>query len=256
MADSFVYTSTVPKSQTGIANGTLALLLVFGSLFGFFYFHLLPQKNVQDMYKMYIIISIATSALTCLFVFEREDELKKQSVYNLHDHEFITNDDDHEKKEQEELDNEFSILLHEEQQQLPSKQISKQQNENNVPDKYKEHMPPLHTLIRILIYEPVMNKTRSEIISVYWIDTSQHYDFFIVTISRFFYYMGISSQTFFLYFIHDMLKHTTQTENPEAVVALIAIIGQCSGAFTCLPVGILSDQYFHGRRKPFVYTAW
>jgi len=61
----------VPKSQTGVANGTLALLLVFGSLFGFCYFHLLSQQNVQSMYKMYITVSIATTILTCAFV-ERE----------------------------------------------------------------------------------------------------------------------------------------------------------------------------------------
>ncbi len=116
--------------------------------------------------------------------------------------------------------------------------------------------PPLHTIVYILLYEPIMNKTRSEMIAAYWIDTTEHHDFFIVTISRFFYYMGISSQTFFLYFIHDMLRQSARTANPEAAVALLAIVGQSSGAITCYPVGVLSDDYMGGRRKPFVYTAW
>jgi hypothetical protein len=67
--------------------------------------------------------------------------------------------------------------------------------------------------------------------------------------------MGISSQTFFLYFIHDMLERTKATSNPEATVALLAVLGQMAGAITCYPVGIISDKYFHSRRKPFVYMA-
>ena len=40
----------VPKSQTGIANGVLALLLVTGSLFGFGLFHSFFGRHIQDMY--------------------------------------------------------------------------------------------------------------------------------------------------------------------------------------------------------------
>jgi len=176
-------------------------------------------------------------------------------MHNQHNEVLTTNNSDDENEENSDDERGVSVLLYKEQQQFIPQHNSERKNENNGANECNKSMPLLHTLMCILLYEPIMNKTRSEMISVYWIDTTQYYDFFVVTISRFFYYMGISSQTFFLYFIHDMLKQTTRTENPEAVVALIAIIGQCAGAVTCLPVGILSDQYFNGRRKPFVYIA-
>eukprot|EP00553_Chaetoceros_curvisetus_P013882 CAMPEP_0204642082 /NCGR_PEP_ID=MMETSP0717-20131115/51495_1 /ASSEMBLY_ACC=CAM_ASM_000666 /TAXON_ID=230516 /ORGANISM="Chaetoceros curvisetus" /LENGTH=201 /DNA_ID=CAMNT_0051662823 /DNA_START=441 /DNA_END=1042 /DNA_ORIENTATION=- len=33
------------------------------------------------------------------------------------------------------------------------------------------------------------------------------------------------------------------------------IVGQTAGAVTCYPIGIISDQYFGSRRKPFVFFA-
>ena len=223
----------VPPSQTGIANGTLALLVVTGSLFGFFSFDILLQNNVMGMYKVYICVSVIAAVLTCIYVLEREDTLKSMTFNQHHDG----------GGEEDEVDNAIKEPL-------------VAQETTMVETSKEEYIPPFHSLIYILLYEPIINKTRSEMIAAYWIDTSAYNDFFIVTISRFFYYMGISSQTFFLYFIHDVLKQSTKTENPEAAVALLAIIGQSAGALTCYPVGILSDQYFNGRRKPFVYTAW
>jgi MFS family permease len=43
----------VPRSQTGIANGILAFLLVTGSLFGFGLFHIFIKTDIQDMYGKY-----------------------------------------------------------------------------------------------------------------------------------------------------------------------------------------------------------
>lgn len=61
----------------------------------------------------------------------------------------------------------------------------------------------------------------------------------------------MSVQTFFLYFVHDILQVRS---NPQAAVATLAILGQFTGALTCYPVGFISDR-FGGRRKPFVYVA-
>jgi MFS family permease len=44
----------VPKSQTGIANGILAFMLVTGSLFGFGLFHGFFGAHIQDMYGEYV----------------------------------------------------------------------------------------------------------------------------------------------------------------------------------------------------------
>ena len=73
----------------------------------------------------------------------------------------------------------------------------------------------------------------------------------MVSLSRLFYYCGMSGQTFFLYFLHDILD---VRKDPEAAVASLAILSQCSGALTCLPIGFISDRV-GGRRKPFVYVA-
>jgi MFS family permease len=40
----------IPKSQTGVANGILAFLLVLGSLCGFGLFHVFFTDDIQDMY--------------------------------------------------------------------------------------------------------------------------------------------------------------------------------------------------------------
>ncbi len=48
----------VPHSQTGIANGILALLLVTGSLTGFGFFHFYFNGIIQDMYGLYICIVV------------------------------------------------------------------------------------------------------------------------------------------------------------------------------------------------------
>jgi hypothetical protein len=107
-------------------------------------------------------------------------------------------------------------------------------------------------LLRTMIFDPFYQMDWPTLARSYTIDASKYHDFFIVTVSRTFYYMGISVQTFFLYFIHDIIH---VHDNPENAVALLAILGQCSGAVTCYPVGLASDYLFGGRRKPFVYLA-
>jgi MFS family permease len=103
-----------------------------------------------------------------------------------------------------------------------------------------------------MIYDPIKAMEYETFTAAYTVDPKTHHDFFVVTISRTFYYMGISVQTFFLYFVHDVIH---VYDRPEAAVAILAIVGQCAGAVTCYPVGWLSDQYMGGRRKPFVYMA-
>jgi len=107
-------------------------------------------------------------------------------------------------------------------------------------------------LLRTMIYDPFRRMDWSTLAASYTIDATKYHDFFMVTVSRTFYYMGISVQTFFLYYIHDIIH---VHDNPESAVALLAILGQCAGALTCYPVGLASDRLWGGRRKPFVYIA-
>lgn len=220
----------IPRSQTGAANGTLALMLVLGSLFGFGMFHIVLDQSVLSMYKLYAGVMATSGIVTYIYVCDRERMLQ----------------------EREQSSAALKLEL-EEEGRVPKENIDKSDATNVAQE--KESFPAIHDLGFILLYEPLLKKTQSEILSAFWIDISKHRDFFVVTISRFFYYMGISTQTFFLYFIHDELAQTQQTANPEAAVALLAIIGQTAGAITCYPVGIISDQYFDSRRKPFVYLA-
>mmetsp|Transcript_3293 Transcript_3293/g.5170 ORF Transcript_3293/g.5170 Transcript_3293/m.5170 type:complete len:485 (-) Transcript_3293:107-1561(-) len=84
----------------------------------------------------------------------------------------------------------------------------------------------------------------------FWISPTEHHDFFYVTLSRTFYYMGGSVQAFFLYYLRDVIH----VDDPEGSVSLLAVLGQGFGAFMTVPVGILSDYLGNGR-KPYVFTS-
>ena len=107
-------------------------------------------------------------------------------------------------------------------------------------------------LLKTMLYDPLLLLDRKTLIATYSINIEENHDFFIVTVSRLFYYCGSSVQTFFLYFLHDIIGIT---DDPETAVAGLAVVTQMSGALVCYPVGWLSDQFFGGRRKPFVYIA-
>jgi hypothetical protein len=176
----------IPHSQTGAANGTLALMVVLGSLFGFAMFHLVLGQRIIAMYKLYVAVAVTVAVtsgiVTYLYIWERERLIAE-----------IDHDDGELERHGADADD---------------KDIAK--------------IPSIHELAHGLLYEPIMNKTRAEILSAFWIDISQHKDFFVVTISQFFYYMGISTQTFLLYFIHDALK-PTQRRKPFVYVACICL---------------------------------
>ena len=107
-------------------------------------------------------------------------------------------------------------------------------------------------LLKTMLYDPIVLLDKKTLIATYTINIDENHDFFIVTVSRLFYYCGSSVQTFFLYFIHDIIG---VTDDPETAVAALAVVSQISGALVCYPVGWMSDKYFGGRRKPFVYVA-
>ena len=107
-------------------------------------------------------------------------------------------------------------------------------------------------LLKNMLYDPLLLLDRKTLIATYSINIDENHDFFVVTVSRLFYYCGSSVQTFFLYFLHDIIGIT---DDPETAVAGLAVVTQMSGALVCYPVGWLSDKFFGGRRKPFVYIA-
>lgn len=89
----------------------------------------------------------------------------------------------------------------------------------------------------------------SAVRGAYYLSPVEHHDFFYVTLSRTLYYMGVSAQTFFLYFLKDII----QVEDPRKSVTLLSGIGQLSACVTAYPIGLLSDHF--GQRRTFIYIS-
>ena len=192
----------VPKPQTGMANGSLALLLVTGSLFGFSLFHTVLAEDIQSMYGLYTCIAIVTTVMTCSYANDRD------------------------------------VLL------------ADLRKPNEIGTVRPKVSPTV--VVQTMLIDPLHQMDWATLFKSYTIDSTKYHDFFIVTVSRTFYYMGISVQTFFLYFVHDIIDIK---DDPESAVALLAILSQCVGALTCYPAGLVSDRLWGGRRKPFVYLS-
>jgi len=97
---------------------------------------------------------------------------------------------------------------------------------------------------------PQMPVEWADIQGSFWISPSLHPDFFMVFVSRTFYYMGISSMAFFLYYLKDMIH----APDPESAVSFVSMMGLACAASTAYPAGMLSD-YFGNRRKIYIYVA-
>jgi len=86
----------------------------------------------------------------------------------------------------------------------------------------------------------------------YVIDTTHGYDFFWVFISRTLYYTSVSCQSFFLYYVRDII-HIESESNQKLTVGGMGLLAQFCGALVTYPVGKLSDGKL-GRKK-LVYFA-
>lgn len=242
----------VPQVQTGVANGVLALLLVTGSIFGFGLFHIFLYEDIGSMYGLYASIVILTSILTGTYAQERDaeltaqrlerrslrDSLKKMGVKVLPE-----KDDVH-------SNSLASAIIHSRDWHMHARRVTKKVIKHAVKKAQEIAITP--ALVANSMAEPFRNLSWSSVFACYTMDIEKYHDFFIVTLSRLFYYCGMSVQTFFLYFVHDMIHVRT---NPEAAVATLAILGQCSAALTCYPVGVISDHVMGGQRTPFVYAS-
>jgi MFS family permease len=222
----------VPASQTGVANGVLALLLVTGSLFGFGLFHSFLGEAIQNMYGLYTCIVIVTTILTGTHAHDRDAELA-----------YIRSERRRRRSES------LSLAGGAVEEKQGADQHSLGQKIQN---KAREIVLTPTLILKSILVDPVRQLDRETIFNSYTIDLEKHHDFAVVTLSRLFYYTGMSVQTFFLYFIHDIIHIK---DHPEAAVANLAILSQIAGAITCYPVGVISDRWLGGRRKPFVYLA-
>lgn len=92
----------------------------------------------------------------------------------------------------------------------------------------------------------------TEIKEAFYLSPTEHRDFFLVLVSRTMYYMGVSSQTFLMYYIRDILLMSEH--DSEKFTSTLAVIGQFCGVFTAFPVGQLSDVMANGRRI-YIYLS-
>ncbi|KNC83305.1 hypothetical protein SARC_04430 [Sphaeroforma arctica JP610] len=88
----------------------------------------------------------------------------------------------------------------------------------------------------------------AEIGECYFVSPTDHRDFYLVFVSRTLYYMGISVQTFMLFYFRDIIA----SKDPQADVSYLALCGQLTGAIVCVPMGMLSDRV---GRKSLIYLS-
>lgn len=283
----------VPRSQVGIANGILALLLVTGSLFGFGLFHSVLGQKVSSMYALYTCIVIFTSILTGTHAHDKDADIAYYRTHHLRRRRRLQSDDesgDEAGSGMESGGEEMDKTNGREESANTSDDNHKNNHDTNNENSSAESVPlilssPNHPkwrkvakkaghhaknfarkaanrakaivltptlILRTMLVDPFTDMDWNDILKAYTIDTELHHDFFVVTVSRLCYYCGQSVQTFFLYYLHDIIGIH---DNAEATVAYLAILGQFSGALTCYPVGYLSDRFLGARRRPLVYLA-
>ncbi|KAL7579170.1 hypothetical protein ACA910_011343 [Epithemia clementina (nom. ined.)] len=242
----------VPQSQTGMANGILALELVLGSLFGFALFYAFFYEYIQSMYSLYIINIIVSTIATGTHAHDRDAELSEQrrsSQQRARREHLARYFKRHSSRNAGTTTSESPLVLHPHHRRRrrwhkAAKKAARKAQQVLV-------MTPT-MILKSMLVDTVATLDWAAVLECYTIDVERYPDFSVVTLSRLFYYSGMSIQTFFLYYVHDVLH---VTKNPQGVVAGLAIIGQCSAALTCYPVGVLSDRYMQGERRPLVYLA-
>lgn len=112
----------------------------------------------------------------------------------------------------------------------------------------KEDEPPLSLRFprRAMFNLPDLQTLRES----YYMSPSTHGDFFYVTLSRTLYYMGISSQAFFLYYLKDVVR----SPDPSGDAALMSAVAQFTAALTALPIGFAADSLETPPRQ-YIYAS-
>lgn len=99
---------------------------------------------------------------------------------------------------------------------------------------------------------PPVKHTLDEFMRCYIIDTSQGNDFLWVFIGRTLYYISVSCQSFFLFYVRDLI-HVESESTQKIIVGGMGLLAQFCGAIVTYPVGKLSDGPCG--RKNLVYFA-
>jgi hypothetical protein len=197
----------VPKVQTGIANGILALLLVTGSLFGFGLFHSILGEKISSMYALYTCIVIFTSILTGTHAHDRDAALAyeravrrrrrrrrlgeadsgAESGFESEDDE-ITSDEPTEPASSADKPPLMSSDAPHWKNVANKASQSAKRFAKKAARRAKEIVLTPTVIFHSMLVDPFQRMNWSQILQAYTIDIEEHHDFFIVTVSRLFYY--------------------------------------------------------------------
>lgn len=201
----------VPKAQTGTGTGIAALHTVTGANVGFVVFYNIPGSNEAHLSGIYMTYVIITGI--CLIITVLTVNEVPLSAKRL---------------------GTGAIDRDESGEDRTCASIGKQRSVREVGSSWLS--TPL---------------TWKDVLEAYYIDPRKHYDFSVVFCSRTLYYFGVSVQTFFKYYLKDVVG----IEDAESAIVKTAIIGQLCAAATAIPTGLLSDRLPGAVRRPFIYAA-
>jgi len=177
------------------------MLVVLGSLLGFAYFYYMidAHLSLQTVYKFYNGILVATTILTLFTAHEAPGKDWEAKVAGA-------------SSGASSADEKAALHLHGDQDTSTLLQVcnqEKQPQQQRLPSSISSTSTADLLCGTHAIYT-ILSAMKAAIVSLcglsvdqiregYWIDPVEHHDFFVVTISRTFYYMGASVQTFLMY---------------------------------------------------------
>eukprot|EP01062_Namystynia_karyoxenos_P016548 TRINITY_DN16042_c0_g1_i1.p1 TRINITY_DN16042_c0_g1~~TRINITY_DN16042_c0_g1_i1.p1 ORF type:complete len:578 (+),score=130.09 TRINITY_DN16042_c0_g1_i1:78-1811(+) len=100
--------------------------------------------------------------------------------------------------------------------------------------------------------------TWRQVRACYWVDHERYPDFYWLFVSRIFYYIGVSCQSFLQYYLRDWVRHNGVALTPadaKAYTAAAAFLAQVGGAALAIPVGQMSDRPGVGRKGPLCWAC-
>jgi len=201
----------IPASQSGTASGIAALLTLLGANAGFLFFNSAPGSTEDRLHAMYLMYTWVV--LVPVFItMVSANEVPQKPAADCEDDSMLSKEDDKAKED-------AGIL---------------------------SGKPCPRNSSRLF----TRAITCRDVLEAYYIDPREHMDFSLVFWSRTLYYVGASVQTFFKFYLKDVIG----IEDAEAAIVKTAVIGQMFAALTAIPTGLISDRVGN-LRKPLIYFA-
>jgi len=209
----------VPIDSQGEASGIIAIFELTGSSLGFIYVLKYYDTPIEDTYLFFTLLIILSMTVTCFAANEVPGTISMTRRKKRDDHE------------------ETSPLIKSGGGGGQERRHSGSGGGGGSDRSFVFGVPVL---------------TLSEISHCYYLDWGpKSHDFNLVFLSRFFYNLAISVQTFFLFFLRDVAE-IKDVGHQKQLMAFAALTGQTVAAIVALPMGKLSDKI---GRKLLIYFS-